>query len=224
MQQNRKNKTRQHEAGNVFLFILLGIALFAAISYTMSRDFRSEGTSRITERQAELAATEIMTYAQRVERAVNAIRSKSISESDISLEHNGNFINTNCDESTDPRFPDCQVFNGAGGRVKPQTPPERANDGSNWHYTGHSCIEAASVTVCNEELLMILPNVDTNVCEFINRRLNITGIPSATGTYSATAFTGTFADGSVIILPGAPDTACYTNGANNFFYFTLLKR
>ena len=224
-------RNRTKEAGNVFLFILLGIVLFAAVSYVMSRGFRTTGTDQISDRRAELAATEIMDFSQRVERAISKIRSKGISESDISLEHDGNFINTNCNDAADTEFPDCQVFNASGGRVTVLTPPEGANDGTGWHFTGATCIEDSSNTTCetdgisNEEILMILPNLRDNVCSFINKKLNITGIPAATGTYSATAFTGSFADDSEIIIATGPyDTACYSDGTNNQFYFTLIKR
>ena len=227
----RLAQSRKTETGNVFLFILLGIVLFATLSYIMSRGFRTTGTDQISDRRAELAATEIMNFSQRVERAISKTRSKGISESDISLEHNGNFINTNCDDASDAEFPTCQIFNPAGGRVTAITPPEGSNDGTAWHYTGATCIESnvdtncETDTVSNEELLMILPNVRENVCRFINNKLNITGIPTATGTYSSTSFTGSFADGSEIIIASGPhDTACYSDGTNYHFYYTLMKR
>ena len=62
----RHAQNRKTEAGNVFLFILLGIVLFATLSYIMSRGFRTTGTDQISDRRAELAATEIMNFSQQL--------------------------------------------------------------------------------------------------------------------------------------------------------------
>lgn len=220
---------RKGERGNVFLFILLGVVLFAALSYTMARGFRSEGTSKISDRRAELAATEIMDFSQRVSRAVNAMRAKNISENDISLEFAGNFVNANCNDGADPNYPACQVFNPSGGRITEQAPPENANDGTSWHFTGSSCVDSAAAcasdSVSNEELLLVLPNLESNVCESINKKLGITGIPASAASYSATAFTGSFSDNTAIVLAGGPfNSACFSNGGNNHFYAILIER
>lgn len=219
-------RTRANEAGNAFLFILLGVVLFASLSFVMSRGFGTEGTSKISDRRAELAASEIMTYAQRVQRAVNRIRSQGISESDISLEFGGNFINADCDEATDTNFPACQVFNAQGGNVSEQAPPEGANDGTSWHFTGSTCIEDCDGTsTADEDLLLVLPNLEDNVCQFLNRKLDIDGVPTATGTYSTTAFTGSFSNDTGIVVVGRPfDAVCYSDGTDNHFYYILIKR
>lgn len=229
MERNRSfmhTRNRRSEAGNAFLFILLGVVLFASLSFVMSRGFGTEGTSKISDRRAELAASEIMTYAQRIQRAVNRIRSKGISESDISLEFDGNFVNADCDENTDTHFPTCQVFHTQGGNVNEQEPPEGVNEGESWHFTGSTCIgDCDGSSTADEELLLVLPNLEDNVCEFINRKLEINGIPSATGTYSTTAFTGSFSNDTEIAIAGGPfDAVCYSDGTDNHLYYTLIKR
>ena len=50
---------RKHEAGNIFFFILLAIALFAALSYAVSSN-RGGSTNIFTEEQSKLAAQEII--------------------------------------------------------------------------------------------------------------------------------------------------------------------
>jgi hypothetical protein len=230
MPQNNKRQER----GNVFLFILLGIVLFAGLSFVISRGFQSEGTQKISDRRAELAASDIMAYVQKLERGINKIRNKSISENSISVEHNGAFVNTACDAAPDASFPGCQLFNSAGGAITPQDPGKDAHDGSDWFFTGSTCIGGlgTGTTGCdsdgssNEELLVILPNVNASVCTELNKKLNITGIPADTGgSYSTTPFTGGFADGTEIILAGgAYSAACFSNTGSNHFYYTLLAR
>ncbi len=229
----RPSNKAQSQRGNVFLFILLGIILFAGLAFVISRGFRSEGTQKISDRRAELAATDILSYTQRLERAINKIRSKSVSESDISLEHGGEFINASCDDSGDAAFPACQVFNPGGGSLSPQDPPQDANDGSPWHFTGASCIPdigtgaaGCDSSGADEELLAVLPNMDATVCEELNKKLKITGIPAdGGGGHAATPFTGTFADGTEIDLPGGPfSAACFSSGGANHFYAVIMAR
>ena len=220
------NKPYNTEAGNVFLIILIGIVLFAALSFSLARGFRSETTNNLTDREAALAASDILGYAQRVERAVNKLRRNSVSENDLSF-----------DQATAAGYNHAQpdnhkVFNTAGGAITWQEPPVGANDGTTWHFTGESCIPdlgngdstCATDTTANEELMIILPNVDTGVCTEINDRLNIIGIPASTQSFDATQFTGTFQDGTAISGTSAARTACFSNGGNNHFYSVLIER
>lgn len=74
------------QSGNVFIIILMGIVLFAVLSYTVARGRASETTDKLSAQKAALAAADIVNYAQRLERGVARLRQKSISENDISFE------------------------------------------------------------------------------------------------------------------------------------------
>lgn len=226
-----KSANRKTESGNVFIFILLGVVLFAALSFTVARGMRGDTVSTMSEREAVLAASDILNYAQKLERAVNRIRSRGVSESDISFENTGvaGYTNANCTDNA------CRIFASSGGAASWKSPPSGANDGSDWVMTGQSCIEdlGTGAAGCgsdgngsNEELLAILPNVATNLCTAINDRLGISGIPAdGGGGVSSTKFTGSFADGTEVSLPGGPhDAACFSFGGNNYFYAVLLAR
>ncbi len=220
---------RPAESGNVFLIIMLGIILFAALSFTVSRGMRSGNTSAMSAQQAELKASTILTSAQKVQRAVDRLRRKGISESDISFDQT--IVATVYDHGQPATN---AVFDPTGGALNWQTPPEDANDGSDYLYTGSTCIAGIgtgasgcdSDAASNEELLMALPNVNDSVCTAINDRLNITGIPADTGGgASTTEFVGTFADDTEIILAGGPfNAACFSRGGNNHFYQILIER
>ena len=220
---------RNSERGNAFLFILLGIALFAALAFTISRGMRSTTTSTMSSRDAELAATDILSYAQRLERGLSALRRKNISENDIDLD---NAIVTGYAHT--PPQPDAnKLFNPSGGQVSWQSPPPGVNDGSPWHFTGETCIPDIGTggTTCHsdggqsEELIVVLPNMNATVCERIDAKLGIGAIPTDTGGgYSTAKFTGDFSDGTKIVLPSAYNTACYTDGTDYFFYSVLLAR
>lgn len=218
--------------GNVFIFILLGVVLFAALAFTMSRGFRGDSTSRMSEREITLAAADILSYAQRIERAVGKLRGQSVSESEISFE---NPIVTGY-EHTVPQPANHQIFNSAGGGSKWQAAPTGSNDGAPWIITGATCVVGLGTDVAgcsggsdatsNEDLLLTLSNVDAGLCEALNEKLNITGgIPADTGTgLSTTLFRGSFTNGTEIVLPIARPAACFSRAGVNYFYSVLLQR
>lgn len=221
---------KQAEHGNVFLVILLGVALFGALAFVISRGMRSETTTAMSDRQAELIAVDVMSYAQRIERAVNNLRKKPVSENDIDFE---NAVEAGYNH-TPPGDDENKIF-GAGGKVTWQKPPEKANDGSPWHFTGRTCVAdigtgttgCASDNTSNEELLAILPNINVKVCEIIDRKLGMNSIPSdVANSYSSNKFQGTYNDGKEINLNlGEKHTAaCYENSGAYHFYYVLLAR
>lgn len=221
--------SRRGESGNIFFFIMLGVALFATLAYVMARGMRSDTTSALTKRQIELAAIDIITYGQKLEHATARIRRKSISESDISFEYNADYINATCDTGADPDFPGCLVFNPVGGGFSYLSPSDDVT-ASEWHFTGETCIIGigtggagcdSDTDPSNEELLAVLTNINQLVCEEINKRLGIGATPVSVNGTAAAKFTGAFADGTA--LDGLDDTnaACFSNGGN-FHYFQVL--
>lgn len=228
------NKARHNERGNVFIFILMGVVLFAALSFTVARGMRGDTANSMSDKQANLAASEILGEAQKVERSVNRIRNKGVSENDISFENSADYINTACDTGADPSFPRCQIYNPQGGGLSYKSPATKTTS-NEWHFTGATCIAdiGTGTTGCNsdndtsnEELLMVLTDINETVCTQINKRLNISGIPADSGGgASTTKFTGTFANNTEIILAGGPyPTACYSRAGQNDFYHVLIAR
>ena len=218
--------SRKNESGNVFLIIILGVALFGALAFVVARGMRSETATGISRRQAELAATDTLDYAQRLERAVAKIRTRGTSENDIDF--------TNAVETGYPHTPvqpdKNQIFSKAGGGASWKTPHPKANDGSPWLFTGETCVVdvgsgsagCSSNGTNDEELLAVLPNMNAIVCEEINKRLNIAVMPSG-GGYSNTKFTGTYGDANSPPTVGL-NAACFTTGGNYYFYYVLLAR
>ena len=224
--------SRKAERGNVFFFVMLGVALFATLSYVVARGMRSDTTGALTKRQVELAATDILNYSQKLEHAVARLRRRSISESDISFEYNGDYINAACDTAADPEFPGCRIFHPSGGGVGYLSPPDDITT-DEWHFTGETCIIniGTGVAGCdsdtdssNEEILAVLPNITQPVCTEINNRLGIGATPASVGGYAAGKFTGSFSDGSVLDGLDGVNAACFSKGGSFHFYQVLIAR
>lgn len=215
------------QSGNVFLVVLIGVILFAALAYVVSRGLRSDTTTGISKRQAELAAVDLLDYGQRLERAVTKLSQRGVSENDLDF--------TNDTVAGYPHTPvqadSHKIFHVSGGHVSWKNPEPDVNDGSPWLFTGDTCIIGVgtgnagcdSDSASNEELLAILPNIKQSVCEEINRRLNIATMPSG-GTLSATKFTGAYADGALPVGADGLTAACVSIGGNYSFYYVLLAR
>lgn len=236
---SNRNSKRKSESGNVFLFILIGIVLFAAIGFVMSRGFRSEGTSKLTEKQAELAAGEILDYVQRLQRAYDRLRRNGCSENDISFE-----------SAAKPGFafvtPDsCKIFHPDGGNLDVFPDAEylntsRAYSSYQRYRVGGTFGVDNSGDVSRSELVFYIGMANADVCKAINKKLgtlNASGnSPAKSGSHVHPAFTGTFEDPPAsweFFSNGASDLAnmksgCFTyydrDPDTELFFYTLLER
>lgn len=201
---------RNKEAGNALLFILLGVVLFASLTFVMSRGFGTEGTSKISDRRAELAASDILAYSKKIENAVNRLRQNNCSESDLNFDTPAL---TGYDNTNAPADGSCDIFSSEGGRVSYQAPQKDWNDSAfdpspfynEWAFIGSSsvydvgtvkgsCNSASNRNAC-VELFLLLPYVKKELCMKLNDKLGIpnTGddAPRDAGL-NAVKFTGTF--------------------------------
>jgi len=225
------HNTRQQERGNALIIILAAVVIFAALSFTVSRSMNSSTTSTMSGREATIAASDILTYAQRMQRAIDHVRRKGCSESDI------NFFNTTVAGYTNTGAPgdnSCDIFHVSGGAMRWISPQAGINDASEWVISGANCLtdlgtgdgtcESDGAT-STEELLLILPNVVDTVCTAITEKLDQGSTLANASAPTLTKFTGSFADGSEINLTDGPfDGGCLSNGGNNYFYKVLLAR
>ncbi len=199
MKIKRNNKA---EKGNAFFIVLIGVILFAALTFTFTKT--SQNTSgNINRSEAKIAATDIISNAQTIEKAINKLLRKGCSEGDISFENN--FITGY--EHSPQTTNDCKIFNISGGNIKYKTPDntwlDETKSGNSrykeWYLTSDICIWESSSAGCNpnpaSDLVLILPYIKMEICEQINKTSSITGnIPKDTdGTYSPNApFTGSY--------------------------------
>lgn len=189
MERNLKTQTKmkvnQNQNGSVFFYILLAVVLFAALAFTVSRSIRGSGSSTLTERQAEIAASEIMDYSAQISREVDRIRRNNISETDIDffsekfLKHTSNpsLWNQNPNCSSD----ECRVFHSAGGKMhetifENYATPLSLPFSSSYPKGGHPSFHRVSVETAGtdaEDLIMNIVSIKQEVCEKINEKLGV---------------------------------------------------
>lgn len=240
---NRKSPDGQNktESGNVFFYVLLGIILFAALAFTVSRGFQSSTTQTLTNREAELATSDILDMAQKLARAVDTVRRKNCSENDVSF---SNTIISGYAHS--PVVTDkCKVFNKTGGRMSYTAPASKWLDSTKsgqslygqWFFTGASAVNSLEST--GSELLAILPYVKKEICLEINDRLTIANASSSppadvSTSYDTTKFTGSFPGTFEILDSGGTselagkEAGCFESSSSPasgyHFYYALIAR
>lgn len=235
------------ERGSAIIWILVMVALFAALNYAVSQNSRT-GENQISEQQANLAATEILDYAAAVKRAVQELMINGCSDTEISFENNAVAGYTNPNAPSDGS---CHIFNSNGGGLTYLKPNKDWLDNSQisedfWGeniLVGHTCVKGVGSsegancgtdTIDNEELIIFIPYISETICTKINSKNNINNIPQDSGNLweSNPKFVGSYTQGANIgqvnIMEGKL-FGCLEGGANPSsgtynFYQVLIAR
>lgn len=216
-----QQSNRTGERGNAFFIVMITIILFAGLMFVFSRGAR-QGGNKLTSKQSEIAASDIITYAQTVRRAVDRVYSKGESENAISFEADNNtgYANANCTDNY------CKVFSPSGGSIGWSEPDHSASNNKPWFFSGENTITGVGVTN-NPDLLMMLTDVTPSVCEALNDALGIATMPSdSNGIETTTKFQGVYTNTEQIggaSLDGVT-AACVNDSGTYVFYFVLLER
>jgi len=236
-----ENKKSHSQQGSAFFYILLAVILFATLAYTVSRGMRGSATDSMTERQAELAASDILNIVQTYTRAVDKMRNRGCSENDISFTNNIVSGYAHSPVSVDT----CQIFHPNGGKISYQAPlsdwldngqSAQTNYGT-WFFTGTGQPNNVGTSPA---LLLILPYMKRSLCLEINDVLgienNVTDPPQDdSNAYAITPFTGSFSGNNLIYdLTGAQaldgqSSGCFEGGGtppseSYHFYSVLIER
>lgn len=103
----RLNKTSS-QSGNVLIYTLIGIVLFAAVMFSISKN-NDDSSGLALKGNAKLEAQQILDYSRKVESGVQKLLAKGCSESQISFENSlvTGYANPNSPSAGDRR---CWVF------------------------------------------------------------------------------------------------------------------
>lgn len=184
---------KQPTSGSVFFLIFLAIGLFAAVSYAILQGGRV-GSSSLTRDQARLAAQEIIAYGDAIANAVQTLRLRGCSDTQIDFSNhqgtskyiNGTLYTYNASAPSDGS---CDVFNMNGGKVIPKLLSSGyvnpALIPAGWHHPQSFLFVAGQVMGVGtnsppspaSDLVMYLGWVNEDVCVEINKQL---GIPYTT--------------------------------------------
>lgn len=239
-----QNNSRPDESGNVFLFILLGVVLFAALAFVISRGFRTDTTTAMSKRQIELAVSEILAYSQQTSRAVDKMRNRGSSENDICFWHSEQSTATKAIYIAQPGCSgdEQHIYGRDGGNLAFRTVPadflDAAHDSEmgygEWMFSTNNSVnglgEGALNLPASSELITFIPHLKEELCAALNAKLGITDIPDNGNQFSPNPAPGNaYLAGGQIPEPEFEGkyAGCFHNTTtfNNFiFYQVLIER
>ena len=204
-----RTNNRKKEYGNALFLILIAVALFAALSYAITRSGRSGSTS-IDKEKASLYAAQITATSTRIFDGVQRMVLMGTSLNSIKAGTGASGSEAGVGSMNgDPDFcttgTDCLFAPEGGGVSLPDLPKDAFETTSNWpsvqHIfegpTSHQGMEIDALpisgsdsslsgpsgqvggTSANESLILVFP-LKKDVCTAINKGLGISGIPTTT--------------------------------------------
>lgn len=176
---NKRNKNYNHEKGSAILWVLVAVALFAALNFAFNSNSRTS-TSLLSDAEAEAYANQIIQYGNEVKSAVKRLTLRGCSDTEISFE---NDIVSGYTNPNSPADKSCHVFDVAGGGLSWENPPTNSLDKTHLSLSGYdqyffsNLLQVLNVgTDCSNgsctELAINLSHVDYTVCEAINKNLS----------------------------------------------------
>jgi len=173
------------QSGSALVFILIGVALFAALSFAISQQGNS-GKSLLDEK-TNLLASDVMDMGNKMTETVAQLRLRGVQIEQVSFQNDivAGYTNAAC--TTDK----CKIFAFDGGGRDWEKPSTDISNGVNWGYTGDLSIN--NVGTASADLIAILPNISLVLCKRLNKMVGITDDPPQLSGVAANQYIGTFA-------------------------------
>ncbi|MEM6780966.1 MAG: hypothetical protein AAF569_03795 [Pseudomonadota bacterium] len=174
----KQAKPRDTESGSIIIWILVAVALFAALNFAFTKGFRT-GEATVSDEKARLLATEIVDYGRTVQQAVRLLQINGCDETEVSFDQ---AIVSGYSNSNAPADNSCHVFNPGGGGLNWSSTAldiqdsdfsyEGLDDGyGTWLYAYPNVVDVGINGRC--ELVAFLNWIPRNVCIQINEKLGI---------------------------------------------------
>jgi hypothetical protein len=189
--------------GNALLYILIAVALLAALSYTLSGNSRGQQTNQLDSSRTKLLATELIKHAVAAEMAVFQMQQWGVDYDEILFDLPGTAgYSTNTNR---------QIYHPNGGGLQPMANTEQYRDPifssvTSWHTwqlknTTNVEWSPSSAT----DVIYSLGVLGEQVCSEVNKQLN--DIDDAIAPTSGLSYQGTFL-GSFVGASNLTTTTC----------------
>lgn len=170
----RLNKTSS-QSGNVLIYTLIGIVLFAAVMFSLSKG-SDNSTGIASKGNAKLQAQQILAYSDSLRNGVEKLLNKGCSETQIAFDHPSIWY-------TNPNAPpdkSCHVFAAQGANLKLLNPQNYGAEG--FVFAGGCSFPGlgSSNGVAGRELAFSIKGISKETCVELNKMTNFTsGDPPA---------------------------------------------
>lgn len=161
---------RQKEKGNALIYVLVAIVLFAALSFTLTRQTDTTEANILSDEKAELLATQLISYAAQAKSALDQMQFQGTRIDDM------NFIRPEAAGfDTEPPRNIFKVYHPDGGGIIPATLADEAKlqvwptPSPDWYMGRFSNVEWTKGTA--DDVILIAYQIQRKVCERINRKI-----------------------------------------------------
>ena len=188
------------QSGNVFLYILVAVALIGALTYAVSSGSRGSA-NQITEERAKLYAGEIIEYGNNLASAVSQVRLRGTDVSLMCFDHASwganDYDHGGCTDDMN------RIYHPSGGGITWVNAPAEGMDTAAtpdnlFHFYGDNEIENVGTTTGaagSADLILVVDELLLSTCQHINGLLGVTDSDDAPPTDSAfgeTRYIGSF--------------------------------
>jgi hypothetical protein len=222
------------QSGNVLFIIIIVIAIFAALSYTVGNMMRGGNAEKVRDEKIGLYVDEVLDYARQVKQAVQSLRiSNGCDVTEISFTRQSGDAYEHSPTASDS----CKVFHVSGGAINAASPSLDITT-NDYFFTGSLGVSGIGSDT-EAELTLILRGVGREFCGQINANMGI-GAPladdSANANFYSVPFTGTYLISGDIGSTIGTGLAMYDNrpvgcflednasGGEYFFYSVLAPQ
>ncbi len=200
-------KNKSHERGSIVFYILLGCALFAALTYAVNQTIRVNngvGGGIGDAEKLSLTATEIKQYMESLKMQVAQMTTgNGISESSLDFRNdvykleNGNNntgnVNSNCTDSS------CQIFtpynpNGLRAMIFDNAADTTPQSSATLPKNGHGQVKQISINGVGSsapDLVFIIHGIKADLCNYYNHQDGITTTYDSSTTLTSIGESGT---------------------------------
>jgi len=225
-----KTKTYRYQgqSGNALIYILIAVALFAALSMTLMGQTRNESVDEVDEAKNEMYATQVIGYAAQAKSILDQMTfsGSKIAQFDFTLPNESGF-------NTAPHIH--KIYHPAGGGLlKGRIPASVKGTASTtpvsgWYMGRFNNVEWTASS--GNEIILTAYNIKESVCKQINKQASgTTSIPVLPGdpkTYliDGTVFSGGNSDLTATDCPACEGfmSLCVSNNtASIFAFYTVL--
>jgi hypothetical protein len=164
------NGKRQKESGNALIYVLIAIALFAALSMTLGRQTDTSESEAIDDGKAELLATQLINYAAQAKSVVDQMdflgNADTIGNLDFTLPTGAGF-------NTAPHLD--KVYHPEGGGLNPASLPAQAtyeiatDPPAGWYLGRFNNVEWTANA--GDDVILVAYQIKQEVCEKINEKV-----------------------------------------------------
>lgn len=186
------------ESGNALIYVLIAIALFAALSMTLGRQTDTSEVSVLSDEKAELHATQMIAYAAQAKSAIDQMMFGGTKVDDLVFT-----LPTDPAFETEPPANYLKVHHPVGGGLVPATLAAEALGGSSgspppgWYLGRFNNVDWTKSA--SDDVVLLAYQIQKKICERINLKITgSTAIPTMT-----TAIKQVFIDDALPLHGGA---------------------